>query len=77
MASQSSVKGLCKAAVTLVNGSVSPMNSGGTRHREAASFRVQTGLYASSLTPHCLLGVPTPQSGQAEEQKGQNQSCSH
>lgn len=40
--SQSSVKGLCKAAVTLVRGPKSPMSSGGTRHREEATFRMQT-----------------------------------
>lgn len=59
VASQSSVKGLCKAAVTLVSGLKSPTSSGGTEHREKPHSGCK-GRYAPSSTPHRLPPPRTP-----------------
>lgn len=64
VASQSSVKGLCKATVTLVSGSMSPMSSGGTKQR---SSRIQDAGRACTPPPPPGPPAPTPRSGGADE----------
>lgn len=62
VASQNSVKGLCRAAETLVTGSKSPVSSGGTRHRGETTLRLHMGAVCSFPVPQqsCPARRPTP-----------------